>query len=168
MHGICVLQVNATASDTCLVPLSNARQLLVLSIAFFTGRFGPETCSMISRMTALQHLDLQGSQHANADLLQSVGQLTGLQSLHLSRCARIDDASLQHISQLSQLHTLNISNCFRVTDVGLAALAKLHNLTHLLAQQCTDVTDAGAGDGWCWCGFVMSCLVVWIMVDTLT
>jgi hypothetical protein len=138
-----LLQASASASDTCLVPLAASKHLLVLSIAFFTGRFGPETCSMLSRMSLLQHLDLQGSQHADATLLQAVGQISTLQSLHLSRCCQIDDAALQHITGLSNLHTLNISICSKVTDTGLAAVMKLQNLTHLLAQQCRDVTDAG-------------------------
>lgn len=125
------------------MPLAASQHLLVLSIAFFTGRFGPETCSMLSRMSQLQHLDLQGSQHANATLLQAVGQISTLQSLHLSRCCQIDDAALQHITGLSNLHTLNIGICSRVTDTGLAAVTKLQSLTHLLAQQCRDVTDAG-------------------------
>jgi hypothetical protein len=137
------LQASASASDTCLVPLAASKHLLMLSIAFFTGRFGPETCSMLSRMSLLQHLDLQGSQHADATLLQAVGQISTLQSLHLSRCCQVDDAALQHITGLSNLHTLNISICSKVTDTGLAAVTKLQNLTHLLAQQCRDVTDAG-------------------------
>ncbi|KAF6252458.1 hypothetical protein COO60DRAFT_1628532 [Scenedesmus sp. NREL 46B-D3] len=141
--GLGNFQASASASDTCLVPLAASKHLLVLSVAFFTGRFGPETCGMLSRMSLLQHLDLQGSQHADATLLQAVGQISTLQSLHLSRCCQIDDAALQHITGLSNLHTLNISICSKVTDMGLAAVTKLHSLTHLLAQQCRDVTDAG-------------------------
>jgi hypothetical protein len=98
---------------------------------------------MLSGMSLLQHLDLQGSEHADATLLQAVGQISTLQSLHLSRCCQIDDAALQYITGLSNLHTLNISMCSKVTDTGLAAVTKLQNLTHLLAQACRDVTDAG-------------------------
>ncbi|KAF8064578.1 DDX1 [Scenedesmus sp. PABB004] len=141
--GLGNFQVNANASETCLVPLARSRQLLVLSVAFFTGRFGAETCEMLGGMTSLQHLDLQGSQHADAGLLAAAGRLTALQSLHLSRCVQVDDAALGHITGLTQLHTLNISICPKVTDAGLASVMRLRNLTHLLAQQCRDVTDAG-------------------------
>lgn len=136
-------QVHTTVSNTCLVPLASTKQLLVLSLAFFKGSFGPETCSVLCQMNQLQHLDLQGSVQADAVLMQAVGKLNTLQSLHLSRCDLIDDAALQHITSLSNLHTLNISICSKVTDVGLAAVKKLQNLTHLLAQHCRAITDSG-------------------------
>lgn len=49
MHACLLLvfapQVNAKVSETCLVPLSNAKHLLVLSIAFFAGESSITVCS---------------------------------------------------------------------------------------------------------------------------
>lgn len=142
---LCALsvQVHSTVSDSCLVPLASSSQLLVLSLAFFKGRFGPEACSVLGDLGQLQHLDLQGSMHADGALMKAVGRLSMLQSLHISRCDLIDDAALQHITGLTNLHTLNISICSRITDVGLAAVTQLQNLSHLLAQHCKAITDSG-------------------------
>jgi hypothetical protein len=139
--GLGNTQTNFQTGEDGLAALSGLGQLSVLSVAFYQGKLGPATNAMLSRMSMLQHLDLQGSSQADATTLRAVGRLTSLQSLHLSRCSNVDDRALEAITRLSNLHTLNISNCYKVTDVGMVLVSHLKALTHLLAQQCVEVTD---------------------------
>ncbi|MBI3861953.1 MAG: hypothetical protein HY290_08650 [Planctomycetia bacterium] len=69
----------------------------------------------LSRMTSLQHLDLNGSQ--------------------------ISDAGLEHAGKLVRLHNLDLSNT-QVTDAGLASLRPLQSLRELSLRG-TQITGAG-------------------------
>src|SRR4029077_11105640 len=68
--------------------------------------------------------------------LEHLSKLAALQKLDLTGCKKIGDAGLEHLSKLAALQVLNLSYCNKIGDAGLEHLSKLTALQRLDLAEC--------------------------------
>lgn len=125
--------------------------------------------SIISNISSLQSLNLEGCDKITDVGAQNLGYLRYLETLNLrshtfdskvseysflpklrhlrdidlGNCGGVKDATLGMLSRLSNLECLNLANCKKITDKGLELLQSLTELRFLNLAGCEKITNEG-------------------------
>jgi hypothetical protein len=89
--------------------LRSCRQLSMLCLPLYSGRFPQDACSALAGLAELRHVDLRGAAHVPDQAIASLGRLGRLRVLLLDGCNGVmDDRVLSSLIGLNQLHILDI------------------------------------------------------------
>ncbi|CAI7818477.1 unnamed protein product, partial [Closterium sp. NIES-54] len=126
-------------STTALRLLSTISHLQHVDLDGSAG-FSAEGVRLLYKLPRLEDLSLRDTAVSD-DALIGIGEAKSLARLYLSR-TQVTDAGLLHIAAISSLNTLSLLGCLGVTGIGMVHVGRLGGLEWLYLQG-TGVDDAG-------------------------